>query len=204
MHTDSRKRFVAVGKIAAPLAVTGLIAAACGSSGGGTGAGAAGGAGNTAAATPRHAATTVDLHRGAGGSYLTDSQGRALYLFTADSAHRSRCAGSCLAVWPPLTTAAGVSAGAGVAASSLSTIPAGGGKRQVEYSGHPLYLFAGDHGAGSTSGQGSRDFGASWWLVSPSGAELTTRPGSGSSGSSSSSGSGSSHGGGSGGGGGYW
>jgi hypothetical protein len=58
----------------------------------------------------------------------------------------------------------------------------------VTYNGHPLYYFAGDSGPGTTSGQGSDEFGAKWWLVAPSGAAITHSASSGSSSSSSASG----------------
>jgi hypothetical protein len=43
----------------------------------------------------------------------------------------------------------------------------------VTYDGHPLYYYAGDSGSGMASGQGSDSFGAKWWLVSPSGSDVT-------------------------------
>jgi hypothetical protein len=43
----------------------------------------------------------------------------------------------------------------------------------VTYDGHPLYYFAGDSGAGQANGQASDSFGAKWWLVAPSGADVT-------------------------------
>ena len=43
----------------------------------------------------------------------------------------------------------------------------------MTYDGHPLYYFAGDSGAGMASGQGSDNFGAKWWLVAPSGSDVT-------------------------------
>ena len=42
-------------------------------------------------------------------------------------------------------------------------------RMQVAYDGRPLYYYAGDTGSGSTNGQGSDQFGAKWWLISPSG-----------------------------------
>jgi len=44
----------------------------------------------------------------------------------------------------------------------------------VTYNGWPLYYFAGDPGAGTTTGQGNDGFGAKWWLLTPSGAEITS------------------------------
>jgi hypothetical protein len=45
----------------------------------------------------------------------------------------------------------------------------GDGKRQVTYAGHPLYTFAVDTKAGQTNGEGLKDFGASWDVVSATG-----------------------------------
>ncbi len=43
----------------------------------------------------------------------------------------------------------------------------------MTYDGHPLYYYAGDSGSGMASGQGSDNFGAKWWLVAPSGSDVT-------------------------------
>jgi hypothetical protein len=61
----------------------------------------------------------------------------------------------------------------GAKASDLGTITRSDGTKQVTYDGHPLYYFVGDSAAGQTNGQGSDNFGAKWWLVAPSGAEIT-------------------------------
>jgi hypothetical protein len=67
-----------------------------------------------------------------------------------------------------------VTASGGAKASDLSTITRSDGTKQVTYDGHPLYYFAGDSGPGSASGQGSDGFGAKWWLVAPTGTDVTT------------------------------
>jgi hypothetical protein len=69
-------------------------------------------------------------------------------------------------------------------AADLGTLARSDGTKQVTYKGHPLYYYAGDPNSGTTTGQGSNQFGAKWWLVAPSGAAIT---GSGSSGGSTSS-----------------
>ena len=59
----------------------------------------------------------------------------------------------------------------------------------MTYKGHPLYYFAGDPSAGTTTGQGSDSFGAKWWLVSPAGVAIRAgAPSAGGSASGSSSG----------------
>jgi hypothetical protein len=66
-----------------------------------------------------------------------------------------------------------LTASGGAKTSDLGTITRSDGSKQVTYDGHPLYFFAGDSGAGQITGQGSNGFGAKWWLVAPSGAEIT-------------------------------
>lgn len=124
-------------------------------------------------------AVAIGTAKGSDGTYLTDSSGRALYLWTADSGGTSSCSGACASAWPPLTTKGAPTASGGVSASDLGTITRSDGTKQVTYNGHPLYYFAGDSGAGKTTGQGSDGFGAKWWLVTPSGSAITASASSG-------------------------
>ncbi len=103
------------------------------------------------------------------GTFLVDSQGRALYLFLADTPTRSACTGGCANNWPPLLSGGMPQAGEGVDASKLGTLVRDDGTTQVTYNGHPLYYFAGDSQAGDTNGQG---IGGKWYLVSPDGEPL--------------------------------
>jgi predicted lipoprotein with Yx(FWY)xxD motif len=105
------------------------------------------------------------------GSYLSNDDGHAVYLFTADSKGKSACQGACAQAWPPMMTSGAPLAGAGVDASLLGAIPRDGGT-QVTYAGRPLYYFAGDKRAGSTAGQGINHFGGAWYLVAPNGKEI--------------------------------
>ena len=120
------------------------------------------------------ATATVNTTSGPLGVYLTDSRGRAVYLWVADTAGTSTCAGACAATWPPLTTAGAPKAGSGVDAAKLGTVARGDGTTQVTYDKHPLYVFALDMAAGDVKGQGSTGFGAAWWLVTPDGTAITT------------------------------
>jgi len=56
--------------------------------------------------------------------------------------------------------------------SKIGTIRRADGKRQVTYAKHPLYYFAGDRRPGDTNGQGLNQFGAKWYVVSPSGRKI--------------------------------
>jgi predicted lipoprotein with Yx(FWY)xxD motif len=97
-----------------------------------------------------------------------DQQGRALYLYTADtqSSGTSACTADCLTQWKPVVVSGTPQAGNGVDASMLGTITRDDGTLQATYNGWPLYTYAGDTAAGTTSGQG---MGGAWFLVSGAG-----------------------------------
>jgi predicted lipoprotein with Yx(FWY)xxD motif len=121
--------------------------------------------GDTAAVTLGHANL---------GSYLTDARGRALYLFEADKGTTSSCYSACASLWPPLTSAGGLTPGAGVTQALLGKTRRTDGAAEVTYRGHPLYYYAGDTGPGSITGQGLNQFGAKWYLVAPNGNKIGT------------------------------
>jgi predicted lipoprotein with Yx(FWY)xxD motif len=127
--------------------------------------------------------TVIKTTAGSTGAFLTDSSGHAVYLWVKDGHNMSACSGACAGAWPPVTAKGSVTAGGSVKASDLGTITRSDGTKQVTYDGHPLYYFAGDSSAGQTSGQGSDGFGAKWWLVAPSGAQITSADKASSSGS---------------------
>jgi len=114
------------------------------------------------------------------GRILVDAQGRTLYLFAKDAGGGSACSGACADDWPPLRSAGKPSAGSGLDAAKLATIPRSDGKPQITYDGHPLYLYAGDEAAGDTNGQALDAFGALWYVLAPSGTAVTTAPSGGS------------------------
>jgi predicted lipoprotein with Yx(FWY)xxD motif len=172
-----------------------MIAAGCGSSNSASSSSASSAAAaaspnsstSSAASNAAASGTVVKLAHGAHGAYLTSSNGRALYLWVADSNGKSSCSGACAQAWPPLTTKAAPIGSAGVQSAMLATITRSDGTKQVAYDGHPLYFFAGDTGAGTTTGQGNNGFGAKWWLVAASGHAITTGGASGGSAAGSSS-----------------
>jgi predicted lipoprotein with Yx(FWY)xxD motif len=123
-------------------------------------------------AAPPAKGTTVDVRSGKLGRYVVDSSGRSLYLFEKDKGGKSACSGACAKVWSPLSTKAAPSAGTGVTAAKLSTLTRTDGTMQVVYNGHPLYHYDDDHKAGQIEGEGSKQFGAEWYIVSPKGAKL--------------------------------
>jgi predicted lipoprotein with Yx(FWY)xxD motif len=100
--------------------------------------------------------------------FLVDQQGRALYLYTADTQNESTsaCTAECLTQWQPVAVTGTPQAGNGVDASLLGTITRDDGTMQATYNGWPLYTYTGDTAPGTTSGQG---MGGAWFLVSGTG-----------------------------------
>jgi predicted lipoprotein with Yx(FWY)xxD motif len=170
--------------LAVPAASAALLAAACGSAGV---TGPAYGTGNTGNASGTTAVGgnpygTAPAPAGAGqikvartslGSFLTDGQGRTLYLFTRDGTNMPSCSGGCTSVWPPLTSSAAIQAGTGASSSLLGTATDAAGKTQVTYNGHPLYYYVGDVNPGQTNGEQLNQFGGLWYAVSPSGMQVS-------------------------------
>jgi predicted lipoprotein with Yx(FWY)xxD motif len=111
------------------------------------------------------------------GTFLADRSGRTLYLFLADTSTNSTCYDQCAQYWPPLLTSGAPTVGGGADDGKLGTTQRKDGSTQVTYNGHPLYYFLQDKAAGDTTGQGSSNFGAKWWVVSVDGNSITAMPG---------------------------
>jgi len=169
----------ALGAIATTVA---LLAAGCGSSSSKT-------ATTRAAATrsPSAASTTAtSTSAAATGVAVVSKHGKpgvilaagpkklTVYLFEGDKASSSSCTGECAGVWPPVTSAGAPTAGAGVVAADLGTITRSDGTKQVTYHGHPLYFYSKDGDSGDAYGQGIMGFGASWYVIAPSGNKVDT------------------------------
>ena len=127
-----------------------------------------------ASAPASGAAVTVGLKSlsGIGDMALVDGKGRALYLFEADTNGTSTCTGACAAAWPPVTVSGTAQAGSGVTQSLLGTVKRTDGTEQVTYHHHPLYYFVGDTGPGMAKGQGSKAFGADWYVLNVKGSKI--------------------------------
>jgi predicted lipoprotein with Yx(FWY)xxD motif len=163
-----------------PVVLIGAVACGSGSSGGSAKVQTQSGGGGTAA--------VVSTHSSPAGTYLTDSKGMTLYLWKADSGSSSNCSGPCAQVWAPLTTSGTPQASGGAQQSMLGTTSRSDGSTQVTYANHPLYYYTEDKKAGEMDGQGSNEFGNTWYVVAPSGSAITgSSKGSGSESSSSSS-----------------
>jgi predicted lipoprotein with Yx(FWY)xxD motif len=183
--TRSRSITILAGATLVPL--TALAVAACG---GGTSATAATQAPKRAAARTTQPvarqAPTVLVASTHLGKILVNSRGRTLYLFKKDSGTKSACFGACATAWPPLRVSGKPTVGRGATASLLGTTRRSDGKRQVTYSGHPLYTFIMDKQSGDTHGEGFTAFGGRWFVLSPAGKQVSGRPSKPASGASSS------------------
>jgi predicted lipoprotein with Yx(FWY)xxD motif len=158
-----------------------VLVAACSSGSSSSSTGAAAGSspaaapasGSAAASAGGSGATVITTASSSAGTILTDGSGRAVYLWVKDTGGTSACTGACAGAWPPVTTAGTATASGSAKAGDLGTITRSDGSKQVTYDGHPLYYFSGDSGPGTASGQGSDGFGAKWWLVAPTGSDVT-------------------------------
>ncbi len=142
-----------------------LVLAGCGAgeasdSSGGDGRQASGGNG----------AATVNAVDSDLGRIVADTEGRTLYIFTADRDGSSTCYEECAAAWPPLTVN-GSPSGDGLEGSKLGTTQRKDGAQQVTFAGQPLYYYAPDTAPGDTKGQGAQDV---WFVTSPSGKPIRT------------------------------
>ncbi|MFL5839847.1 MAG: hypothetical protein ACJ77Z_05290 [Thermoleophilaceae bacterium] len=114
----------------------------------------------------------LQVRKGKLGRFVVDGKGFTLYLFEKDKNGKSACYASCAKVWAPLITSGKPTAGAGVAASKIGTTKRKDGKLQATYGGHPLYHYEDDHKPGQTEGEGSKAFGAEWYVLAPSGKKI--------------------------------
>lgn len=145
------------------LAAVAMVAAACSSASSSStpAAPAASASGPAASGT----ALALKTESGSQGIWLTNSSGRALYVYTKDKGTTSVCYGECATAWPPLLATGAVTiSGKFTVPHDLGTTTRTDGSKQVTYGGHPLYYFAGDSAAGQTKGQG---LGGVWFLVGP-------------------------------------
>ncbi|SFL49671.1 Predicted lipoprotein with conserved Yx(FWY)xxD motif [Paenibacillus sp. 1_12] len=97
------------------------------------------------------------------GTFLTDSKGMALYLYTRDTANISVCKGNCEVNWPIFYTEHFPNMG-DLKAADFGTITREDGTKQTTYQGWPLYYYIKDVKAGDVTGQ---DVGKVWYVLDP-------------------------------------
>jgi predicted lipoprotein with Yx(FWY)xxD motif len=164
---------------ASPLLLT-LIVAGCGSSSktptsppaaSAKAASSSGGSGSSGSSSTSSAALITTKQSKKLGTILAYGPKKlTVYLFEADRGTTSSCSGACAKVWPPVTGTP--KAGGAATSSDLGTVKTAGGKLQVTYKGHPLYLYVKDEDAGDAYGEGINSFGAPWYVLKPSGQKV--------------------------------
>jgi predicted lipoprotein with Yx(FWY)xxD motif len=112
------------------------------------------------------------------GEYLADGFGRPLYLFKGDRRSSgdepavSTCYEDCANAWPPLISSGAAKTAGQAKADLLATIERRDRSKQVTYNGWLLYRYVKDFGPEKATGQDVKDFGAEWYLVTPSGEDV--------------------------------
>jgi len=97
--------------------------------------------------------------------HLGDAAGASVYMLEGN-ANGDRCDAVCEEAWPPVIAQVNrPQAGPGVDGTLLGTAPRPDGSLQVRYGVNPLYRYAGDRGAGRTSGHQVTDKWGRWTLV---------------------------------------
>jgi predicted lipoprotein with Yx(FWY)xxD motif len=127
-------------------------------------------ASTTAAAGP--ATAVAGKHAKLGTILAAGPKRLTVYMFEADKGTSSSCSGACAKVWPPVTTSGAPTAAAGAVSADLGTSKRSDGSEQVTYKGHPLYFYDDDKDSGDAYGQGSKAFGAGWYVLKPSGEKI--------------------------------
>jgi predicted lipoprotein with Yx(FWY)xxD motif len=112
------------------------------------------------------------------GTILVNSKGLTLYMFVPDHQKKVTCKGSCAAAWPPLKLKQGQkpTAGGSARAKLLGSDKNPSGGRVVTYNRWPLYRYAGDSKPGQANGQATKLNGGLWYVLSPSGKLIKTKP----------------------------
>lgn len=104
-----------------------------------------------------------------GQQYLTDGEGRALYVIENEN-EPDACIDSCASAWPPFTAQpGGEPMTSGAQQDLVGTVERPDGTTQITYGEHPLYYYAEDAGPGETKGQDVTDEWGEWYLVQPTG-----------------------------------
>jgi predicted lipoprotein with Yx(FWY)xxD motif len=169
-----------------PVMLAGAVAAlallsGCGDSSNTTSTSASSAASTSAAATATTQATAPAAASGVVITTKHDKLGTVLaagpkkmtvYLFEADNGGQSACSGACAQAWPPVTTSGAPTGSAAAKSSDLGVLARADGTTQVTYKGHPLYYFSKDKDDEDAYGQGSKAFGAEWYVLAPSGNKI--------------------------------
>jgi predicted lipoprotein with Yx(FWY)xxD motif len=133
----------------------------------------AGTTGSSASSGGAQAVVVSTKHNKLGTILDAGSKHLTVYLFEADKGSTSTCTAACEKVWPPVI-ASSATASASATQAKLGTTTRPDGSKQVSYNGHPLYYFEQDKDDGDAYGQGSKAFGAGWYVLNPAGNKIDT------------------------------
>ncbi|MDR6550195.1 hypothetical protein [Paenibacillus qinlingensis] len=97
------------------------------------------------------------------GTYLTDSNGMALYLFAKDKLDPNACVGNCLVNWP-IFYDANLTVSSDLIKSDFGVLTRKDGTLQSTYKGWPLYYWIKDQYPGDTTGQ---NVSKVWFVINP-------------------------------------
>jgi predicted lipoprotein with Yx(FWY)xxD motif len=126
----------------------------------------------TTAAAPGPGVAVETKHAKLGTILAAGPKKLTVYMFEADKGTTSSCNGACAKVWPPVTTSGAPTVAGSAVSADLGTTKRADGTEQVTYKGHPLYFYDDDKDSGDAYGQGSKAFGASWYVLKPNGSKL--------------------------------
>ncbi len=119
------------------------------------------------AASPVPKAVTLQIAQNTTlGQFISDGDGRTLYLLTKDGKNTSNCYDKCEQSWPPLLPDGQPTLKDTISTALISTTVRKDGSVQLTYNGWPLYYYAKDSAPGDTNGQ---SIGKVWWVVSGEG-----------------------------------
>ena len=112
------------------------------------------------------------------GTILVNNKGFTLYMFVPDKQKRVTCKGSCALIWPPLKVKAGSKPTAGGLARRrlLGTVKNPSGGLVATYNHWPLYTYITDRKPGQATGQAINNSGGLWYVLSPAGKVIKTKP----------------------------
>jgi predicted lipoprotein with Yx(FWY)xxD motif len=133
---------------------------------------------STAAAAQAQGVAVATKHSKLGTILAAGPKHLTVYLFEADKGTSSACSGACAKAWPPVTTAGQPTVSGSAVSADLGTTMRSDGTKQVTYKGHPLYFFEKDGDSGDAYGQGSKAFGAGWYVLKANGSKVDDDVGS--------------------------
>lgn len=106
------------------------------------------------------------------GEFLTDKEGRSLYMFDLDTESISNCYDDCTRIWPPYLISTGVTIFDNVRENLLGRFARTESEHHLTYNKFPLYFYEEDMMPGDILGHGLNSFGGRWFLMSPNGTPI--------------------------------